>query len=109
MADKPKSYVTLRAPGQKCLRCGCDLAHRAPGTKWCSDCAGALNKARLRAHKILTDKLIARDTVVAPIAPVFYADDMPILPCYSRCAVCKHILYMAGNFCVHCGQRLKED
>ena len=96
------SYL-LRAPGQKCARCGKDISDRAKGTQHCTACQHVVdteNEIKRKARKKLLE---ARDTAIPPVHK-HEGKTYELV-----CAVCgARALANMDTFCRQCGQRLKE-
>jgi hypothetical protein len=96
------SYL-LRAPGQKCTRCGKDISDRAKGTQHCSACQHIIDTENAIKRKERKKLLEARDTVMPPIHK-HEGKTYELV-----CAVCgARALANMDTFCRQCEQRLKE-
>ena len=101
MADVPTSYVHMKSPGNSCQRCGIDISHRASTTKYCTDCKQVIANEKQRNERNHYKQLVQRDTVMAPVPSPFNAGVL-------KCGACTVVVLPGENFCVNCGQRLKE-
>lgn len=102
--SRTKPMYVNRSPGLKCQHCGKPIPQRAPGTKYCHECAAIVARERAAMKREREKKLIARDTAKGTI---YNATKMGLDS--FLCPECAKEVSVFDTFCRYCGQRLKND